>query len=698
MLNKAKIVFTPSGKRGEFARGTSLLTAARALGVDLDSVCGGRGICGRCQVVPSFGNFPKFAIDAITENLSAENAVEQRYRLKKGLAKERRLGCNAQLLGDMVVDVPEDSQIHRQVIRKSADNRPMTINPIVRLYDVKVTEPDMHKPSGDSERLEQAVLAAAKQQGLMLRDEQVSINPMLLPTIQSILRQANWQVSALLRQLTVTANPEHDLYEIAYLWAEKIPTIYGLAIDLGSTTMSLHLTDYQTGQVVSSVGAMNPQIRFGEDLMSRVSYVMLNQGGDKELTDAVRYALNDLARRACQEVGVNPDWVVEICLVGNPVMHHLFLGINPTELGWAPFALATNHAVNQLASQVGFQLNPNARIYLLPCIAGHVGADAAAVLLSEKPWQDEKITLLVDVGTNAEIMLGNKDRLLACSSPTGPALEGAQISSGQRAASGAIEKVRIDKVTLEPKFRIIGSELWSDEPGFPNGLVTAEEKNLETLSPTGICGSGIIEAIAEMMLAGIVGNDGVIDGRLSEKNKRIVQDGRTFSYILHYGNAAQNEPEIRVTQADIRAIQLAKAALYAGCKLLIDKLGKMPEQIKLAGAFGNHIEPKYALLLGMIPNCAIDQIKGIGNAAGTGARVALLDKNARLEIEQHVRKVEKIETAIEAKFQEYFVAAMGIPNSVDEFPALAAVVQLPAKKLSNAAGGGRGNRVGRRRG
>ncbi|MGI9461416.1 MAG: ASKHA domain-containing protein [Alphaproteobacteria bacterium] len=668
---KIKVVFTPSGKRGEFVKGTSLLAAARGLGVDLDSVCGGRGICGRCQVEPTFGSFPKFAIEAKETNLSPFNNIEERYKNKKGLKPERRLGCNATLEGDMVIDVPADSQIHRQVIRKAVDKRPIPTDPNVKLYSIKVAEPDMHKPSGDSERV---ITALCEQHQFV--EKNLHIHVAILPTIQAELRRGKWQATAMVRNGN----------EVAGLWGisedSEVKTIYGLAIDLGSTTMSLHLTNLFTAEVVSSVGAMNPQIRFGEDLMSRVSYVMMNKDGDKEMTEAVRFALNDLAVRACKEIKLDPMLVVAISVVGNPVMHHLLLGINPTELGWAPFALATNHAITMSAASLGFMLHPAAELYILPCIAGHVGADSAAVILSEEPYNRDEISLLVDVGTNAEIVLGNKHRLLACSSPTGPALEGAQISSGQRAASGAIERVRIDSATLEPKFKIIGCDKWSNEEGFPHD----NNEKKDDIAPSGICGSGIIEVIAEMMLAGIVGNDGLIDGAMAKKNKRIVADGRTFAYILHYGDEKNNEPEIKITQADIRAIQLAKAALYAGCKLLMDKLGRGPDRVALAGAFGTHIEPKYALLLGMIPNCALDKIQGVGNAAGTGARVALVNQAKRKEIEDVVKRVEKIETAIETKFQEYFVGAMGIPNAVDEFPALMGVAKIPPRKNENSGG------------
>jgi uncharacterized 2Fe-2S/4Fe-4S cluster protein (DUF4445 family) len=298
------------------------------------------------------------------------------------------------------------------------------------------------------------------------------------------------------------------------------------------------------------------------------------------------------------------------------------------------------------------------------------------------------MTLVVDVGTNAEIVLGNRDRLLACSSPTGPAFEGAQISCGQRAAPGAIERVRIDPETLEPRFKVIGSDLWSNEEGF------AEETR--KIGVTGICGSGIIEVLAEMYLAGILAPDGTIDGAAAARSPRVAADGRTFSYLLHQG-----EQEIRIVQTDVRAIQLAKAALYAGIRLLMDRLGvEQLDQIMLAGAFGSHIDTKYAMVLGMIPDCPLDQVFAAGNAAGTGARIALLNQVARDEIELVIRKVEKIETAVEPKFQAHFVEAMGIPHTTASFPCLSKVLTLPARKPRSAGndGGDGGGRRRRRRG
>jgi uncharacterized 2Fe-2S/4Fe-4S cluster protein (DUF4445 family) len=322
---------------------------------------------------------------------------------------------------------------------------------------------------------------------------------------------------------------------------------------------------------------------------------------------------------------------------------------------------------------------------VLPCIAGHVGADTAGVILSEAPNQMNEMTLIVDVGTNAEIVLGNRHRLLAASSPTGPAFEGAQISCGQRAAPGAVERVRIDPATLEPRLRVIGCDKWSDEPGFAEATAS--------IGVTGVCGSGIIEALAEMFLAGIINQDGVIDGAMAAKCQRIQADGRTFSYLLRDG-----EPVLRITQNDVRAIQLAKAALYAGARLLMDRMEvEQVERITLAGAFGSHIDVKYAMILGMIPDCDLAKVSSAGNAAGTGARIALLNLKARDEISRVVRSVEKVETAVEPLFQQHFVAAMAIPHKTAPYPTLRKAVALPEPKAVVAAGGDDGGRRARRR-
>lgn len=665
--NRVKVVFTPSGRRGSFPVNTPLLHAARVLGVDIDSVCGGRGLCGRCQIICAEGSFPKHQIDSDSSHLSPVCATEIKYGERKTpLANGRRLSCHTLLLDDVVIDVPPESQVHRQIVRKDAEYRDISLDPATRLYYVQVDDADMHVPKGDLQRL---IEALEQQWGL----PNLACDSALLRTLQPVLAKGK-------RGITVAVYNNKD---IIALWPGFRDKAYGVAVDVGSTTIAAHLCDLSSGEVMASASLMNPQIRFGEDLMSRVSYVMMHPEGADEMTLVIREALNSLFVEVAVEIGVTVEDILEISLVANPIMHHILLGISPVELGGAPFALTTDAAVELPAVELDLQINGGGRIYILPCIAGHVGADTAGMILSEAPQEQDQMTLLVDVGTNAEIVLGNRQRLLACSSPTGPAFEGAQITCGQRAATGAIERVRINPETLEPRFQVIGSELWSDEDGFAEAI--------ETLGVTGICGSGIIEVVAEMYLAGIVTVDGIVDGDLASRTPRIIQNDRTWSYVLY--SPENDESQILVTQNDIRQIQLAKAALYAGVKLLMDHIGTDKiERIRLAGAFGSHINVQHAMVLGLIPDCVLGEVSSAGNAAGTGARIALLNSQSRHVIETLVKNIEKIETALEPKFQDYFVDAMAFPNKTDPFPNLFSVVTRPEAKTVTDNGVGRKRR------
>jgi len=664
---QVKVVFTPSGRRGSFPVNTPLLHAARVLGVDIDSVCGGRGLCGRCQITCAEGAFPKHQINSDSSHLSAVCATEIKYGERKTpLSQGRRLSCHTLLLDDVVIDVPPESQVHRQIVRKDAEHRDIILDPSTKLYYVHVEEPDMHVPKGDLQRLIEALEQEWQLSGL-------NCDNRLLKNLQPVLAAGK-------REVTVAV---HKNQQIIALWPGFHEKAYGVAVDVGSTTIAAHLCDLASGEVLASASTMNPQIRFGEDLMSRVSYVMMHPEGADEMTVVIRQGLNQLFLEAVEEIGAEIEDILEVSLVANPIMHHILLGVSPVELGGAPFALTTDAAVEMPAAELDLNINGGGRIYILPCIAGHVGADTAGMILSEEPQLQDKMTLLVDVGTNAEIVLGNSQRLLACSSPTGPAFEGAQISCGQRAATGAIERVRINSETLEPRFKVIGSELWSDEEGFTDAIANH--------GVTGICGSGIIEVVAEMYLAGIVTVDGIVDGDLIGRTSRIIKNDRTWSYVLHTPDS--DETQIVVTQNDIRQIQLAKAALYAGVKLLMDHIGTDHiEHIRLAGAFGSHINVQHAMVLGLIPDCVLEQVSSAGNAAGTGARIALLNAESRNVIETLVKNIEKIETALEPKFQDYFVDAMAFPNKKDPFPNLFSVVDKPKEKVGQDSAGGRKRR------
>lgn len=635
------VLFMPSGRRGRFAAGTPLLDAARALGVYVESVCGGRGLCGRCQVEVAEGVFAKHAITSAAGHLSPPDVTEAGWRAR-GLNAARRLSCAAQITGDLVIDVPSEFATNRQVVRKRAENRKIAVDSAISLHAVSVPPPDMHAPLGDADRL----LSALAIPGL-------GIDPALLGNVQAVLRAGDWQVTAAVHQ-------DIDRPEVIALWPGLCRRAFGLAFDIGSTTIAGHLVDLGSGRTVASAGTSNPQIRYGEDLMSRISYLMLNPDDRGALTSAVRGAIATLVSRLAGLAGIGAEDILEAVLVGNPVMHHLYLGIDPSGLGQAPFALAVSGALRLRARDLALLVHPGARVYLLPCIAGHVGADAAAVALAGGPQLHDETTLVIDVGTNAEILLGNRLRVLAASSPTGPAFEGAQISAGQRAAPGAIERVRIDRESWDVRIKVLGVDLWSDEPGFAEAV--------QATGVTGICGSGIIEAVAEMFLAGIVAADGRIS---AAEHPRIRATERTYSFVLWN--------DLSITQTDIRAIQLAKGALYAGARLLMDELGvETVDRIKLAGAFGSYIDPKYAMVLGLIPDCPLDRVTSVGNAAGTGATMALLNRGHRAEVEALVRRIEKIETALEPRFQAHFVGAMAFPHATDRFPHLAREVTLPA--------------------
>ena len=631
------VVFNPSGIRASVAAGATVLDAARAGGVDLDSVCGGRGLCGRCQVSPTAVNV-----------LSEPGPTELRYRGRRPLAEGCRLGCQAVVLGNAVIDVPAASQVHRPVVRKSIDLAEVVIDPVVTLHYVEVPEVVL-----GFEAAEVDLVAEALSNDWGLADVDFGV---------PVLARLHSAIAAGEGSVTVVVHDGRTVLDVRPGYSDGA---WGVAVDVGSTTIAGYLLELSSGEVAAASGRMNPQIRFGEDLMSRVSYVMMNPGGEAKLTAAVRRAIDELVGELCEEAGVDRGQVHDLVVVGNPIMHHLVLGLDPTPLGAAPFTLATATAVRGSATEIGIGL-PCAALYVGPCIAGHVGADAAAATLAEGPHRVATPMLVVDVGTNAEIVLGDGHRVFAASSPTGPAFEGAQISCGQRASAGAVERVRINPDTWEPRFKVIGGDMWSDEPGFSEALAGAG------LEVSGLCGSGIIEVIAEMFLAGVMDRHGVITSETG-RSPRIVADERTFSYVIQW------EPiRLSITQNDVRAVQLAKAALRAGIDLLREHAGiDEVSDVRLAGAFGAHIDPVRAMVLGLVPDTPAGGVRSAGNASGVGAVRMLLSGEQRREIERLVRSIIKIETATEPRFQELFVAAMALPHDTDPTPHLASVIDLP---------------------
>ena len=662
-----QIIFMPSGRRGTAQAGEPLLDAARRLGVEIESICGGRLTCAKCKVHIEEGEFAKHAIRSASDHVSppGDKELDLLARANGNTPHDEagvcRLSCTALVHGDLLVYVPEESRAHKQVIRKSATDRVIEVDPVVRLVYVEVTQAELGQHRGDWGRLQDAL---AEQWGLT----DLTVDLPVLRRLQPVLRQGNWAI-------TVVLWHDREVIDVRPGYSEGL---YGLAVDIGSTTVAGHLCDLRTGAVLATESMMNPQVTYGEDLMSRVSYAMGNPTGLEKMHSAIIEALNGLAARAARSAGLQLRDIHDVVFVGNTTMIHILLGINPQELGGAPFALANRDSMDIKARELGLRFHQSAYVHVLPAEAGHVGADNVGVLLAEEPHRQAETTLIVDVGTNAEIVLGNRERLFSASSPTGPAFEGAQISYGMRAAPGAVERVRIDPQTWSARFRVIDEERWSDEwqtgPAVP---VEAQPRHLAA----GICGSGIIEAVAEMFLAGIIRGDGRFD--LDRSHDRIVWQGKKGAYVLATADQTTTGHPILVTQDDVRNIQLAKAALYAGAKLLMNHAGiDRVERISLAGAFGSFIDPKYALILGLVPDCAPERVVAVGNAAGDGARIALLNRHKRAEAAEIARWIRYVETAVDPDFQHEFVGAIHIPHATDSFAQLEATLDEPLPRAA----------------
>jgi len=707
-----RVIFQPNGRQGDMPAGLTLLEAARRMGVEIESICGGHQTCGKCKVVVESGDFAKFGVQSGPASLTPPGEREVKYAEKFGFAPDVRLSCACELVDNVVIRVPEESQTRKQVVRKAAGvERQITVDAAMRLYYVELDQPDMKDHRGDWERLQAALEETHGLSGLRID----------LPA----LRMLQPALAAAGRALTVTVFNEHEVVRVVPGFSDAI---YGLAVDVGTTTVAGHLCHLRTGEILASASRMNPQVPYGEDLMSRVSYSMMNADGTERMHAAIIEGLNGIIADCCADAGLAPGELVEVVLVGNTTIHHLLLGVDPRELGGAPFSLVTHAEVNVKARDLGLHTNPGANVYIPPCEAGHVGADNVGVLVAETPYLQDEQMLILDIGTNGEILLGNRERLLSASSPTGPAFEGAQIMHGMRAAPGAIERVRIDPATLAVSYRIIGKDEWIQSGPPLNGTgengagengsgesLPAEEartarkrKRDELLNPTlkasGICGSGIIEAIAELFKAGVLAPNGRFAEFPHERLRTGLGDGGgKAEFVLVWAHESAGGRDIVVHSDDIRAIQLGKAALYAGTKLLMNRLN-LPtvDKVVLAGGFGSYIDPLHAMILGLIPDCELPRVYAVGNAAGDGARMMLLDRNKRSEAAWAARWSTYIETAVEPSFQEEFVAALDIPNARDPYPHLAGILDAarsqwpPERALANAAAvAGRMQRVSR---
>ncbi|RJQ44080.1 MAG: DUF4445 domain-containing protein [Nitrospiraceae bacterium] len=642
-MKKHKVIFQPSGRRGEVEEGKTLLEAAQSLGVDIEALCGNKKVCGKCKVRIEEGYFEKDNIDSGMSHLSPLTEDEKKH-IKPEDGPGMRLACSAGVYGDLKVFVPERSRAGKQVVRKAAKELIIALDPAVKKYNVVLQPPSLHDmTTGDYERV---LKFLEDDYGL----KELKFDYLVLKDLQTVLRKGEWRV-------TVTVWMDREIIKVEPGFEEAC---YGLAVDVGTTTCVGYLTDLSTGKVVNTESMMNPQVPYGEDVMSRITYAMTNPDGLDTMQKAIITGLNEIIERVVSEIkkdGPHPGHAIDdLTIVFNTAMHHILLGFDPVYIGRSPFIPAVQNSLNIKARDIGLKINPSAYIHVLPIEAGFVGADNVGVLIAEEPYNQNEMMLVIDIGTNGELLLGNWNKVCSTSCATGPAFEGAQIKFGMRAAPGAIEVVQIDPDTKEPRYKVIGKTDW--------------HSHLEKINAKGICGSGIIEVVAEMFKAGIIDKSGKFVMDLQTPRVRKGSDGKP-EYVLAWAEETSIGTDITVTQGDVRALQLAKGALYAGAKLMMKRLGITEiDRVVLAGAFGSHISREASLTLGMFPDCHIDKVYAVGNAAGDGARMALLNRGKRIEASERARWVEFIEIATDPAFEKEFMQAMHIPHMKDRFPNL----------------------------
>lgn len=657
MTKKHTVILQPSGRRGQVDEGTSVRAAARELGVEIESICAENATCGKCMVLVEEGRFEKYNIDSKREHLSPiggeeRNYLERRPKLLKDKGWEIgqvRLSCQCKVLGDVLINVPEESRGNKQIVRKSARERAIEIKPSIRKYYVSMTPPNLERPIADWERLAKGLETSM---GLVRRGEEnlprwfeMTIDYQCLRGLSSTLREAKWNV-------TVSVWQDKEVIEVQPGYVEDS---YGAAVDIGSTTVALYLCNLRTGEMLAAESEMNPQIVYGEDVMSRIQYSIEHKDGLEKLHKAIIATLNKLLKQAAHEAKIKTSEILEMVLVGNSTMHHLLLNLHPKDLGLAPFVPAIHRSMDVKARELGLQINSSGNIHVLPTIASFVGADTSAVILAEEPHKQDENWLLIDVGTNAELVLGNRKRLVCTSTPTGPALEGAHVEYGMRAAPGAIERVHIDEKTLEPRYKIVGEEEWNQGKA------------------KGICGSAIIDAVAELFRAGIVDSRGKFKKDLDSRRVREGENG--WEYIIAWADETSIGRDIPMTQQDVRQIQLAKAALFTAARTLLKRSGlQSPDKIILAGGFGSYIDKEKAMLIGLIPDCKLENVYAVGNAAGDGARIALLNVEKRNEIDTVTRKVERFELPTDPEFQNQFMLATSFPHMSEPFEHIAHLI------------------------
>lgn len=646
MRPKHLVIFQPSGKRGLIGENKSLKEAADELGVEIEGICGGKGVCGKCKVEIQEGFFEKYSITSRMDHLSPLESAEKEQLSSTELEQNRRLSCLARVQGPVLVFVPEEARGGGQIIRKAAQDIPIIVDPMIKKYYLELPQPTLQNPLGDWERL---CSDLKKNHGI----ENLRIDHPILKELSQILRAADWKV-------TVSVWNDREIIRIN---PNLNDAKYGIAVDIGTTTVVGYLTDLKTGRVVAVEAMMNPQVAFGEDVMSRISYAMSREDGLEKLNNAIIDGLNQLIKKATDQVELSIEDLLEITVVGNTLMHHLFLGIHPRHLGLSPFPPTLHEAIDVRARDLGLELHPTTNVHVLPIEAGFVGADNIGVLLATEPQDQEEISLVIDIGTNGELVLGNRELgLVSASCATGPAFEGAHIKHGMRAALGTIEHIQIESETYDVRYKVIGKDRWQSKGDTPGAR--------------GICGSGIIDGIAELFKVGIIAKNGRLNKEL-DCSRYVWKEEENFpEFVVAWKEETSIGRDITITLSDVRAVQLAKGALYAGAKMLMKNLGvEALDKVVLAGAFGSYIDKVASMTIGMFPSCALDKVISVGNAAGDGARIALVNKKMREKANLLAQQVKYIELTVEKDFEKEFMYAMYFPHMKDPFPHLRAILE-----------------------
>ncbi|MHA1268841.1 MAG: ASKHA domain-containing protein [Candidatus Helarchaeota archaeon] len=632
MKDQFEIIFQPDGKRIKVEAGTTILQSAIESGIDLISICGGKGICGKCKIIVEKGNIKKEFDSAELKFLTDE---EKQHNF--------RLACKVQINDNLIIRIPDESRSGKQKLQVEGIKTPVQIDPLIKKYHVILKKPTLEDHKADKIRIDQFL---KKNYGL----SPLKINFNLLKSLGSLIREFNWD-------FTICIWNDEEIISVEK--GNTVDEIYGYAVDIGTTKLAGYLLNLKTGEVLSVGSLMNPQIPFGEDVISRIGY-----NNPKELQDVVIDGLNQIFQNLCQNTKISNDNVYDISVVGNPTMTHLFLGINAKQIGMAPYVPVINEGITICNEKLRIKMNKLAKVYTLPILSGYVGADTMGVIIATEIYKKDELCMALDIGTNTEVVLGNKDRILTCSCASGPAFEGAHIEFGMRASSGAIEKIQIDPKTLDPIIETI-----------------------DNIKPRGICGSAIVDIPAELLKSKIIDVNGKINKNIN--NARLRQGTKYYEYVLVWSEDSAFNKDIVITQKDIREIALAKAAIHTGTEILLQEYGineKKIDKMFIAGAFGTHINLENARFIGMVPEIPISKIIPVGNAAGTGARMCLVSKKMRMITEDIAQKVEYIELGAHPNFQKVYLNSNYLPYAdLDRYPEISSYLKkignYPNKKL-----------------